>query len=46
MIFVGSFMRCMDYGPTMRSFREAFWEELGAIRGLWLNLWCVGGILI
>ena len=30
MIFVGSFMRCMDYGPTMRSFRESF---LGGVGG-------------
>ena len=23
--------------------RYSFWEELGAIRGLWENLWCIGG---
>ena len=23
------------YGPLERSSREAFWEELGAVRGLW-----------
>ncbi|RVW76004.1 hypothetical protein CK203_052807 [Vitis vinifera] len=24
-------------------FREPFWEELGAIRGLWTDPWCIGG---
>ncbi|RVX11624.1 hypothetical protein CK203_015802 [Vitis vinifera] len=31
------------YGPTMKRFREPFWEELGAIRGLWTDPWCIGG---
>ena len=31
------------YGPTMKRFREFFWEELGAIRGLWNDPWCIGG---
>ncbi|XP_034710620.1 uncharacterized protein LOC117933367 [Vitis riparia] len=31
------------YGPTLKSYREPFWEELGAIRGLWSNPWCIGG---
>ena len=31
------------YGPTEKRLREAFWEELGSIRGLWENPWCVGG---
>ncbi|RVW30380.1 Transposon TX1 uncharacterized 149 kDa protein [Vitis vinifera] len=31
------------YGPTMKRFRELFWEELGAIRGLWTDPWCIGG---
>ena len=29
------------YGPVLDSFRELFWEELGSIRGLWDDLWCV-----
>ncbi|KAL6349008.1 hypothetical protein AAG906_033664 [Vitis piasezkii] len=28
------------YGPTMKD-RELFWEELGAIRGLWNDPWCI-----
>ncbi|XP_059597084.1 uncharacterized protein LOC132254750 [Vitis vinifera] len=31
------------YGPTLRRYRELFWEELGAICGLWNDPWCVGG---
>ena len=31
------------YGPTMKRYRELFWEELGAIRGLWPDPWCIGG---
>ncbi|RVW36959.1 Transposon TX1 uncharacterized 149 kDa protein [Vitis vinifera] len=31
------------YGPTMKRHRELFWEELGAIRGLWSDPWCIGG---
>ncbi|KAJ9701497.1 hypothetical protein PVL29_006726 [Vitis rotundifolia] len=31
------------YGPISKSFREPFWEELGAIRGLWSDPWCIGG---
>ncbi|RVW24688.1 Transposon TX1 uncharacterized 149 kDa protein [Vitis vinifera] len=31
------------YGPTMKRYREPFWEELGAIRGLWFDPWCIGG---
>ena len=31
------------YGPTQNSLRESFWEELGAIKGLWDCPWCVGG---
>ena len=31
------------YGPIMRSYREFFWEELGAIRRLWNDPWCIGG---
>ena len=27
----------------MKRFREFFWEELGAIRGLWNDPWCIGG---
>ena len=31
------------YGPIMGGVREDFWEELGAIRGLWTEPWCIGG---
>ena len=31
------------YGSTLRRYREFFWEELGAIRGLWNDPWCIGG---
>ena len=31
------------YGPVENSDREAFWEELGSIKGLWEGPWCVGG---
>ncbi|RVW23505.1 Transposon TX1 uncharacterized 149 kDa protein [Vitis vinifera] len=31
------------YGPTMKRYRELFWEELGAIQGLWFDPWCIGG---
>ncbi|RVW49203.1 putative ribonuclease H protein [Vitis vinifera] len=31
------------YGPTIKRHRELFWEELGAIRGLWSDPWCIGG---
>ena len=31
------------YGPTSRGCREALWDELGAIRGLWGDPWCIGG---
>ena len=30
------------YGPTLRRYREFFWGELGAIRGLWNDPWCIG----
>ncbi|RVW62494.1 hypothetical protein CK203_064025 [Vitis vinifera] len=31
------------YGPFTKEDRECLWEELGAIRGLWGEPWCVGG---
>ncbi|KAL6345965.1 hypothetical protein AAG906_025245 [Vitis piasezkii] len=31
------------YGSFSREDREAFWEELGAIRGIWSDPWCIGG---
>ena len=31
------------YGPVDKSLRELFWEELGSIKGLWNDPWCVGG---
>ncbi|RVW17271.1 Transposon TX1 uncharacterized 149 kDa protein [Vitis vinifera] len=46
------FKNCIDgmrwvftgvYGPVCRREREAFWEELGSIKGLWRDPWCVGG---
>ena len=30
------------YGPVEKSLRESFWEELGSIKGLWEDSWCVG----
>ena len=31
------------YGPTSNKNRELMWEELGAIRWLWGEPWCIGG---
>ena len=31
------------YGPFSREDMKAFWEELGAIRGIWNDPWCIGG---
>ena len=31
------------YGPVKRNKREMFWEELGALKGLWEGPWCIGG---
>ncbi|RVW90110.1 Transposon TX1 uncharacterized 149 kDa protein [Vitis vinifera] len=31
------------YGPAVGRLREDFWEEMGTIRGLWQDPWCVGG---
>nr|CAN79711.1 hypothetical protein VITISV_009623 [Vitis vinifera] len=31
------------YGPSVKVEREEFLSELGAIRGLWNELWCVAG---
>ena len=31
------------YGPFSKMEREALWDELGAIRGLWEDPWCIGG---
>ena len=30
------------YGPFSKEDRDCLWEELGAIRGLWEELWCLG----
>ena len=30
------------YGPVEKRLRESFWEELGLIKGLWEDPWCVG----
>ena len=49
------FKNCVDgvvwvftgvYGPVCSRDREDFWEELGSIRGLWSDPWCVGGDFI
>ena len=31
------------FGPTNYGSRESLWEELGSIRGLWGDPWCIGG---
>ena len=31
------------YGLVDKSLRELFWKELGSIKGLWNDPWCVGG---
>ena len=31
------------YGPFPKEDRDCLWEELGAIRGLWEEPWCLGG---
>lgn len=31
------------YGPSLSDKRKGFWEELGAIKGLWSDSWCVVG---
>ena len=31
------------YGPTENIVKELLWDELGAIRGLWEDPWCLGG---
>ncbi|RVW46009.1 LINE-1 reverse transcriptase-like [Vitis vinifera] len=31
------------YGPFSKEEREWMWEELGAIRGIWEDPWCIGG---
>ena len=31
------------YGPVCSRDREDFWEELGSVKGLWSDPWCVGG---
>ncbi|RVX00251.1 hypothetical protein CK203_026629 [Vitis vinifera] len=30
--------------PFLREERECLWEEIGAIRGLWEEPWCLGGL--
>ena len=39
--FQGIFMGV--YGLVEGNLKENFWEELGAIRGLWTGPWCAGG---
>ena len=34
------------YGIFSKVERDELWEEFGAIRGLWEDPWCLGGILI
>ncbi|WKA01272.1 hypothetical protein VitviT2T_019560 [Vitis vinifera] len=31
------------YGPFTKEAREGLWEELGAVRGIWEEPWCLGG---
>lgn len=31
------------YGPNDTASREEFWLELGSVRGLWGDPWCIGG---
>ncbi|RVW85679.1 Transposon TX1 uncharacterized 149 kDa protein [Vitis vinifera] len=31
------------YGPFSKEEREWMWEEIGAIRGIWEDPWCIGG---
>ena len=31
------------YGTTSKGERELLWEDLGAIRSLWGEPWCMGG---
>ena len=38
--FTWIFMRV--YGSTSKGERELLWEDLGAIRGLWGEPWCIG----
>ena len=33
------------YRPVCSKDRKDFWEELGSIKGLWRDPWCVGGDL-
>ena len=48
----GRFKNCEDgfcwcfsgiYGPIVKVEREELWSELGAIRGIWNESWCVEG---
>ena len=40
-----NFLWCFigEYGPTSKKVREGLWTKLGAIRGLWIDPWCVAG---
>ena len=31
------------YGLSKRDLKEDLWEDLGAIRGMWEDPWCIGG---
>ena len=31
------------YEPSKRELKEELWEDLGAIRGVWGDPWCLGG---
>ena len=41
--YTDGFQWMFSYGPVVDSKREFFWEELGAVRGLWNGPWCVEG---
>ena len=39
----GMWVFTSEYGPVCRRDRESFWDELGTIKGLWSDPWCIRG---